>query len=209
LGRWPATLYETPVTWADAFKLVATALVSVGGGGAIVMAMSGFLGRVWAGRLMERERADHARQLERLRSDLADQSAQRLRAIETELHVFRERLLRTESEKLTVYRQVADLITDSLAAFDQWRQGRLPPEQAVSLIGAFNRGRLRAYAYLGMVAPQSVMDAFDEWTDYILDALDGKPYEWTRIREFGLRLINCVREDVGFDRKPIEYRGHR
>lgn len=39
------------------FQLVPAILLSVGSGGAIVLGMSGWLGKVWADRLMEREKA--------------------------------------------------------------------------------------------------------------------------------------------------------
>jgi hypothetical protein len=45
-----------------------TILASLGGGVVIVFAFSNWLGKVWANRLMEKERAEHNEELERLKS---------------------------------------------------------------------------------------------------------------------------------------------
>lgn len=54
----------------DALNIVVAGVVSIGGGGAIVLGLSSWLGKVWADRLMESEKATHDRDLERLRSEL-------------------------------------------------------------------------------------------------------------------------------------------
>jgi hypothetical protein len=41
---------------SDLAKIVVSVLVSLGGGGAIVVGLSSWLGKIWAERLMERER---------------------------------------------------------------------------------------------------------------------------------------------------------
>jgi hypothetical protein len=48
-------------------QIVTTALVSLGGGGAIVWGFSNFLGKVWASRIMEKEKASYARDLDAIR----------------------------------------------------------------------------------------------------------------------------------------------
>ena len=59
-----------------------------------------------------------------------------------------------------------------------------------------------------MLAPQSVMDAADALFDHLLQvSLSQLPYEWPKVRELALALLNEVRKDIGFDSSPIEYRG--
>ncbi|MCA9233232.1 MAG: hypothetical protein KDA57_21490 [Planctomycetales bacterium] len=61
------------------FEVAGAILLSLGTGGAIVLALSSWLGKVWAERLMAKETAKHNHELEQLRSSLqiqADQSAQ-------------------------------------------------------------------------------------------------------------------------------------
>src|SRR5216683_7228654 len=53
----------------DVLKIVSTVVLSLGGGGMIVFLLSGWLGRVWANRLMEEDRAKHARALEALKTE--------------------------------------------------------------------------------------------------------------------------------------------
>lgn len=51
-----------------------TILASLGGGVVIVFAFSNWLGKVWANRLMEKERAEHNEELERLKSKLINET---------------------------------------------------------------------------------------------------------------------------------------
>ena len=54
----------------EAFAVATTILLALGGGGGIVLSLSGYLGKIWAQRLMDREKAAHERDLELLRSEL-------------------------------------------------------------------------------------------------------------------------------------------
>ena len=47
-------------------ELAAAILVSLGGGAANVLGFSSWLGKIWANRLMEKDKAEHAKELERL-----------------------------------------------------------------------------------------------------------------------------------------------
>ena len=58
------------MTALDVLKIVTGVLLSVGSGGTIVLLFSGWLGKVWANRLMEEDRAKHAKAIEELRSRL-------------------------------------------------------------------------------------------------------------------------------------------
>ncbi|HDZ8982160.1 hypothetical protein ACET6Z_16475 [Aeromonas veronii] len=49
-------------------------LAALGGGAAIIFGFSSWLGKVWASRLMEREKAEHAHALESLRSKLTHET---------------------------------------------------------------------------------------------------------------------------------------
>ena len=68
------------------------------------------------------------------------------------------------------------------------------------------------YGYLGMLAPQSVMDAQDALITFLQEAAEGKKSmgrDWTAMRSLALGLLNEIRKDVGIDKTPIEYRGSR
>ncbi len=74
------------MTIADAWNVASAVLVSLGGGGLIVAAFSNWLGKVWADRLMQRDLARHAEELEKLRSNL--EQSQRLLQGEIEKTLF-------------------------------------------------------------------------------------------------------------------------
>ena len=58
------------MTWDEAFKLISSAIIAVGGGGAMVLALSSWLGKVWAERILIADRDKYQRQLEKLKSEL-------------------------------------------------------------------------------------------------------------------------------------------
>lgn len=45
--------------WSEAFKVGLATLAALGGSGALVLLLSGWLGRVWASRILENEKAQH------------------------------------------------------------------------------------------------------------------------------------------------------
>jgi len=54
----------------EAWETAGAVLASVGGGGAIVVALSGWLGKVWAERILAADRAKYAREIEELKGSL-------------------------------------------------------------------------------------------------------------------------------------------
>lgn len=74
-------------------RIAATILVSLGGSGAIILGLSGWLGKVWANRLMQADRIRYERELEVLRSSLratVDTQTERLRTeLGKTIHVHR------------------------------------------------------------------------------------------------------------------------
>lgn len=62
------------MTTQNIIEMVAGVIVSIGGGGVIVFALSSWLGKVWANRLMQNEKAEHARALEALRNQLTNET---------------------------------------------------------------------------------------------------------------------------------------
>jgi hypothetical protein len=74
------------MTIADAWRVALAVLASLGGGSLIVAALSSWLGKVWADRLMQRDRAKYSEELEKLRSSL--EQSQRLLQGEIEKTIF-------------------------------------------------------------------------------------------------------------------------
>jgi hypothetical protein len=70
------------MNFKDVLSIVVAVLASLGGGGAIVLALSSWLGKVWANRLMEVDKAKYARDLEALKVDLTRASEDRTRKLQ-------------------------------------------------------------------------------------------------------------------------------
>ncbi|MEM0516715.1 hypothetical protein WCN91_15075 [Pseudoalteromonas sp. YIC-827] len=179
--------------WDIIFKVFAGFLASVGSAGAIIFGLSSWLGKVWAQRILEQEKNKMAAELE---------------TTKRELDFAKEKLLSNHSDKIAIYRMVIDTVAEILAAFDSHSSRQLSPEDARNALNTFNRDRIRLYGYLGMLAPQSVMDAQDKLIDLLLLVANGNTvYDWAAVRELALSLINEVRKDVGIDKSPISYNG--
>ncbi|GBO89885.1 hypothetical protein [Marinobacter salsuginis] len=179
--------------WADVFKIVTASVASIGVAGGLIFALSSWLGKVWARRILDREKNELDRELE---------------AKKRELDIFKDTYLRTHNDKLVIYRAVIDSVAKLLAAFDAHQSGRLQAPQAAEAFDSFNQQRLQVYGYLGMLAPQPVIDAQDKLTDHLLMISGGSAsYDWEEIRQLAIAFINEVRIDVGIDKDPISYNG--
>ena len=100
------------------------------------------------------------------------------------------------------------MASDLLGDLDLHQQAEVDSTSRLKCWDQFNRGRMRAYGYLAMLAPQSVMDASDTLFDHLIQVSSGQlPYEWPRVRGLALGLLNEIRKDIGFDPSVIEYGG--
>ncbi|WP_200763777.1 hypothetical protein [Nitrosophilus alvini] len=179
--------------WETVFKFVTAFVTSIGAGGAIIFALSSWLGKLWANRILSSEKHKLESELERTKR---------------ELDIIKETTLRFQNDKILIYRTIVDVVARILSAFDAYQTGRLQPQDAGSRFDEFNEQRLRVYGYLAMLAPQSVMDAQDQLMDHLIKIANGSvDYEWKKVRELAINLLNEIRKDIGIDKSPISYRG--
>jgi hypothetical protein len=206
------------MTIQEIFSLAVTILGSIGTAGAIILWLSDRLAKVWAERLLENERQKHKIELAKITTDfekenqkvLADikhQQEQSIEVVKLDLNIFKEKHLKGFNDKIQTYRLMIDIIAEVLGDFDTFTAtGTAFPKERFD---AFNRARIRMYGYIGMIAPQLVMDAQDQLIDYLLEVAHGqKTYEWQTVRDYGLVLINEIRKDVSIDINPISYNGN-
>lgn len=186
-------------------NIALTIIASIGTAGLILLGLSNWLGKVWANRLMESERHKHEEALSELRAKLEHSNQQSIEWFKSDLNIFKEKHLKGFHDKIQVYRLMIDIISDILGDYDSFvfTGQPLPRER----LDALNRARIRVYGYIGMIAPQSVMDAQDKLIDYLIQVSRGESYVWLKVRELSLNLINEVRKDVGIDINPITYNG--
>lgn len=194
-----------------AFRVATAVIVALGGGGAIVLALSNYIGKIWADRLMERDRYEHAKELAKLRADLAAEHSRSLEELRATMSMDITKRLGAHQDKVVLYRSVADIVLDMVIQLHvAQRENRLPADPASQVVLDFERKRLHAYAYLAMFAPQAVMDRYDAIIDHLLAVLGAEtPFNFATVRELGLNMINEARTDLGIDPSPIEYRGQR
>lgn len=184
------------------FEIAGAVMLSIGGAGFLLFSLSNFLGKIWADRLMLKESANYQEQLIKLKAT----GEQMLTELGNELEIAKQKHLTSFQDKLTTYRMVIDLLAEMLSEFDR----NVLNEKTLDIekLHAFNRQRLRIYGYLGILAPQSVMDANDNLTDYLLMVAGGtSAYEWERVRSLALILLNSVRVDLAIDASEIKYNG--
>ena len=193
------------MTLEEIVKIATAILLSLGGGGAIIFAFSSWLGKVWADRIMAKERANFEREITALKASLEKTNAESVEKLKTDLEIFRDTQLKAHTDKIAIYRMAIDIIVKFLVNMDRTQQHQ---ENNKDVYLAFLEGRLRAYGYLSMLAPQNVMSAYDNLTDHIELVANGKkPDDWPTIRQKAIQMINLIRIDIGIDPSPIEYRG--
>lgn len=194
------------MTLQDTVNLAFTILGSIGTAGGIVLALSSWLGKVWATRLMDSQRHQHETELSKLRLKLESENQQAIEFVKSDLTIFKEKHLKGFNEKIQTYRLMIDIVAEVLGDFDSFEETRkpFPPERFDSL----NRSRIRMYGYIAMMAPQTVMDAQDQLIDYLLQVAHGQEeYVWQTVRRHALALINEVRKDIGIDVTQVAYNG--
>ena len=64
-----------------AFELAFAIITGLGGGSVIVLALSSWLGKVWANRILEKEKSEHAKEIEHYKSELSKE-LKRINAIQ-------------------------------------------------------------------------------------------------------------------------------
>lgn len=173
----------------DMYKAAFAILTALGGGAVIVLGFSGWLGKIWAGRLMAEQTAGHNRALADLEADLRERADRRSQAYRL---------------KIELYREASEPVIKLLI--------RMEHNEGVRKIDLqeFEKERLTTTALLAMFAPQSAFDAYNNMIDYIFDSFEGKSeYTFARFRELALAFFTEVRRDVGLYDDAISYKGNR
>lgn len=143
---------------------------------------------------------------ERLTNAVRHEYDKVLKGIEKDLDILKEKEVGGHRDRLATYRLVVDVMAHLYAdLYQAVREGRFEP----GIVDRYNEGWVRCYGYLSILAPQAVMDAFDELNDYILAAFKGHAplQEWAVSRTHALAFLNAIRRDIGLTEGSIEYKG--
>lgn len=177
------------MTNAAVWELVQAVLVSLGGGGIIVLSFSSWLGKVWANRLMASETARHSRELEELRSLLQASN-------DRSSHIFKE--------KIGLYKEVGEPLIALVT------HAQLHGKIDQSALEEFELRRLSSTALLALFAPRKVFDSYNDVIDYIFDTIYGvESWSFNVFRSKALSMLSLMRHDVGLYQDDVSYSGHR
>ncbi|MEM7680036.1 MAG: hypothetical protein AAF182_03430 [Pseudomonadota bacterium] len=194
---------ETSI-WEIVFAIIG----AFGGAGAIILALSSWFGKVWANRIMQSDKAKHDSELEKLRANLLRENNKDIEHIRNELDIFKQQHLTGFHDKTKIYRMVVDLVAEVLSNYDLAFHANV--EMTLEQRDATNRTRMRVYGYLAIVAPEEVLDAYSDLSDFLMDVAGGKEqYHWPTVRKHILPLLSKMRQNLGFEKDEITYKGHR
>lgn len=176
------------------FESVGVVIVSLGGAGVLITAFSGWLGKVWAERALQDERAKNENLLEQLKK---------------ELDLLKQKELTRHLDKLTVYREVIVLISEMLRELEAVAAGT-QSEITAEVKRNFSLNRNKIYGYISLVSTQEVMDNYNEMIDFLLPVVyEEKKETWSDMRTKADILLNSMRLDLGIKEGGIIYRGKR
>lgn len=174
------------MTLKEAWEIAGALVVSVGGSGAIVLGLSSWLGKVWASRILEEDRAKFANELERLKTDL-DRTTRLLQGeIEKTLFVTKThfetefQILRDIWQKVSAVRARMSVLRPVMSIVDL----RISSEQALDEdFPPF------------LIAVKDLVDAVDHNSPFY------PPEIFTRLDQL-IRIAQRERDDIGLsDRK--------
>lgn len=172
-----------------AFEIAGAVLLSLGGGGVIVFALSNWLGKFWADRLMARETARHSQDLAMLNADLQARV---------------DHFSQTYKQKIELYKEVSDPLIDLIVKAQH--SGGLTPAD----LKDFDKSRLTTTALLAMFAPSPVFSEYNNLIDYIYNAFEGKEvWSFPEFRVRALKFLSLVRADIGLYADEVSYTGNR
>jgi hypothetical protein len=184
-----------------ALEITLAVILSLGGGGSIVFALSNCLGKIWAQRLMIAETAKFQKEIEALKSDLNSKVLKEIEALKSDLNS--KAVL--NKQKIELYTKTSEPLINFI--LDCFIHKKIISEEAII---KFDKIRLETTAHLSMFAPAAVFDQYNTMIDYTYNCLE-KVDEWS-FKEFetlGLKYLNLIRKDINLHSDEVTYAGSR
>jgi len=149
---------------------------------------------------------DYDLQIARVQAELIKENNEVHSRLLHELDIIRNKEISGHKDKIMIYRLAVDIFADLYVGLQQAVRNQTFNAE---LIDKYNYGWVKCYGYLSMLAPQEVMDSFDQLNDYILNIINGRsPIQpWPVTRQYALNFLNSVRKDISLAQSPVEYRG--
>ncbi|MEO3864244.1 hypothetical protein [Rheinheimera fenheensis] len=172
----------------SAFEIAQAVLVSLGGGALIVFGLSSFLGKTWAQRILQSEKAELDKDIASYKKDL-DSLAQAKSL--------------NYQQKIDLYKLVANPMIELVSLLS--KENGLTNEH----VQEFDRQRLYITAQLALFAPQNVFKTFNDLIDYIYDSIETQNYDFGVFRIKALDFFSEMRKDIGIYKDNVSYEGTR
>jgi hypothetical protein len=121
------------MTWSqrisDLFSVATAVLVSIGGAGGVLMLLSSWLGKVWAERILGREKADLTKSIETIKAELT-RSIEREKAEMARLHeAHRSQLQELSTQRIDALNRKRDVYTPLATKMRVLLRADMTPEQ--------------------------------------------------------------------------------
>ncbi len=170
-----------------------TIIGSLGGATFLILALSNYLGKIWAERLMARERAEHDRNLETLRDELQ-------RKAEHEMETYRAKL-RSESDMELRRRQVYEELMTAMRLFVQSKRSAGPPDEDALLL---------AYQRTCLWASPELLNAFAQFLDANVAHGRASSESEKTLLQLAMKktfetCVAVMRKDCGLDPAPYRF----
>ena len=180
------------MTYIEVFKVAGAVITSLGGGALIIASFSSWLAGIWAKRMLQNERALHSTKLAK---------------IQTELDSIKQKDITRHNDKLAVYRDAIDLVSEMLRELESLA---LKTQNSIDedIKHAFSLNRNKAYGYIFLVSSQNVLNKYNDLIDFMITVIyHGHTCEWSDIRERSDDMLNAMREDLGILDANLSYQG--
>ena len=191
--------FDTP-----AVQTALQVLGALGGGGTLVFVLSGWLGKLWADRLMANATQKHDKDLEQLRANLTIKNEKEVEQLKSELEADRLNSAHLFREKIDLYKMVGNPLIDMVARVEQFQT--MPPDELIKMDAA----RMKGAALLAMFGPACLFEEYNKVVDYLFDVKDGiRAWSFAEFRSLSLGVLNLMRADVGMQQDQVSYKGNR
>lgn len=173
-------------------NLVTSTYTSLGSAALILVALSAWLGKLWAKRILQDEINKHSVKIENLRNELDN---------------INKKDITRHNDKLSTYRSAIDLFCEILTEIEDVGTGSKTTisEKAKN---NFSINRNKIYGNISLVSNQEVMDKYNALIDYFISSIyHGKDFSWKEMRDKVDVLLNEMRKDLGVNNGDVVYKG--
>ena len=153
------------MVWSDAlaetFAIAGVISASLGGGGILVLALSSWLGKVWASRILEREKIELTRSIERTKADLTRDVERDKAALAAFLDEHRNELQQLATERLDALNRRRDVYARLATKMRILLRANMSSQQRDSEKWAFLAAYDEGYIWASETVAQAIRDLIE------------------------------------------------